>query len=87
MISYKKTNIVLGVLGVLWEDRQIQRVDRRVLPVDKRVLLLVDKRVLRVSKRVLWLSKRVLQVGQEYYEWLASNSVTYWMIPWIFEAR
>ena len=82
MISYKKTNIVLGVLGVLWEDRQIQRVDRRVLPVDK-----VSKRVLRVSKRVLRVSKRVLQVGQEYYEWLASNSVTYWIIAWIFEAR
>ena len=87
MISYKKTDIAIGVLGVLWEDRQIQRVDRRVLTVDKRVLLLIDKRVLRVSKRVLRVSKRVLQVGQECYEWLASNSVTYWIIPWIFEAR
>ena len=73
MISYKKTDIAIGVLGVLWEDRQKQRVDRRVL---------------RVSKRVLRVSKRVLQVGQEYYEWLASNSVTYeWYLEYLKPAN
>ena len=48
---------------VLWEKRQILRVDRRM----ERWALRVDKQVLQVDQPVLRVDKRLLRVGEECY--------------------